>query len=142
MGEESRERRKYSRFDMDNYPGSIVSSIGQKIRVSIGNISMSGALAKCSVDSSKTIVGDKVGFFNPNTSSTFNLHAIFPQKNNLKKLDAVCKIIYIFRAADEKDPEHAIYIGLKIISHNGNSENVLIETLQERKLPKLQPAKN
>ena len=136
------ERRKDSRFDMDNYPASLVSRHGEKIRVSIGNISISGLLIKCSEESVQTVVGDKIGFFTPSSSNQFDLHAIFPDKSKLKKLDATCRIVYIFKAAKEKDPEHAVYIGLKIENYQGNSEQVFYDILTERKLPKISSTKN
>ena len=121
---------------MDNYPASITFN-DQKERVVIGNISLYGLLVKTSKNSAKILAGHKYGFFNLGTTNEIKLSAILPYKANLRKLDLDCKIVYTARAASESNPDFSIYMGLKIVKYNGSSENVLKETLEERKLPKI-----
>ena len=134
------DRRKHTRFDMDNYPASITFN-DQKIRVVIGNISWSGLLVKTSEKTAKILAGPRRGFFNPGTANEIKLNAIFPYKANLRKLDLDCKIVYTARASNESNPDYAIYMGLKIARYNGRSEHVMKETLEERKLPKIAKGK-
>ena len=135
-----KERRKNTRFDMENYPASITFN-DQKTRVVIGNISRDGLLVKTSETSAKILAGPRHGFFNLETANEIKLNAIFPYKANLRKLDLDCKIVYTARATNESKPDYAIYMGLKIVSYNGTSENVLKETLEERKLPNIAKGK-
>ena len=132
------DKRKNPRFNMENYPATILGDKLQKTNVVIGNLCLDGVLIKCNKALTSVLTKNHTGFLYDLELPEVELHAVFPFKSRLRKLDVVTRIIHASKAAKESSPERAFYIGLKILRYEGNSKDVLKEILDERKLPNIQ----
>ena len=124
---------------MENYPATIVGDNLKKTNIVIGNLCLDGVLIKCNKALTSILTQNHTGFLYDLDLPEIELHAVFPFKKGVRKLNVHNRIIHASKAAKESSPEREFYVGLKIIRYDGNSRDVLKDILEERKLPNIQP---